>query len=303
MSPESSHLLWAVAATTVLLGLGAVAGYYAGMQVVVGRNRVASAIGTSHSATYWSLLNDIDRCTTNGIMAAEQGKELVALGRKQTEPLAAELSAAIEQLAATTRNLAKGLREMQSAARADKPTKQGSARIEHDQLRSAAASRTAEPRPSPLLRQADASLPKACVPLPGIDESALTSAEICEFTGAQATATIEDRRKQRHPYDCLQKLSPCFEPGVSLPPTEMVSVRCHDISVEGISFFWPHQPDFDMAIISLGDGNVLMSIEIRQSKAVFMHGEVQYLVGCRFLKRVDSNVAATRSDARECATA
>lgn len=299
MTPDSSDLLWAAGATTVLLGLGAWAGYYAGTQASIGRSRTVSPEATSHSPTYWSLLENIDRCATHGFKVAKQGSDLVSLGRAQAVPLGTELSAAIERLSATTHNLANGLREMQTAARAAKSAKHGS-----NQPGSAVVPRAAESHDATLLRRrAGASAPEVSLSLRGISPSALTSDEICELTGAHAATMIEDSHKQRHPYDCFQQLAPCYDPAAVPSPAQMVRVRCHDISVEGISFFWPQQPDFDMATISLGDGNVLMSIEVRQSKAVFMHDEVQYLVGCRFLKRVNSTGAKESSAAGQCVTA
>ena len=57
-------------------------------------------------------------------------------------------------------------------------------------------------------------------------------------------------------------------------------VRCHEISAHGLWFFWPDVPDFERAMISLGSERdpIFVRAEIVQSKAVFMHKEVQVLV-------------------------
>lgn len=287
MSPDSSQLIFAAVVTTVLLGIGAAAGYYAGMQVAVVRHRLAAPASGSHSASYWSLLQDIDRCTAQGAKVAEQGKRLVSLGEAQTVPIAAELKAAIEQLSQTTRKLAEGLHQVQGAVRTAQSARQVLP----------VRPNTVTPPPAAVYNGESETIvkptgPDTIIPIPGVASSALTSAELSEFTGSPPQATAAEMRKQRHAYDCFQKLAPGCEDRSQVTPEELVNVRCHDISVEGISFFWPQKPDFEIGVISLGDGSVLMSVEIRQTKAVFMHGEVQYLVGCQFLKRVDQIMTA-----------
>jgi hypothetical protein len=66
-------------------------------------------------------------------------------------------------------------------------------------------------------------------------------------------------------------------------------VRCHDVSVEGISFFWPREPDFEKVIITVGQGDdrKRLAAQVMYSKAVFMHEEFKYVIGCRFLKRLE----------------
>ena len=107
-----------------------------------------------------------------------------------------------------------------------------------------------------------------------------------DFTGPSQEADAANYVKQRYPYDCAQVVVPWFDDAVEPDPSQAVVVRCHDVSVQGISFFWPDVPRFDRFIISLGtDTNIYMLGEIAQCKAVYMHGDVQVLVGAKYTGR------------------
>lgn len=109
-----------------------------------------------------------------------------------------------------------------------------------------------------------------------------------------AEASEESVAKRRYPYDCTQRVTPWYDGDDAVNTADADSVRSHDISVDGVSFFWPGKPVFPKLLISLGSGNerVLMAAEVCNSKNVFMHDEVQHLVGCRFLRRVEQGDAA-----------
>lgn len=137
--------------------------------------------------------------------------------------------------------------------------------------------------------------PKPISPLIGLGQrepeashnaSRLSAMEMEELASADGFAA-NDSDRRRYSYHSYQRVFPLEEPG-ALPSIGLArTVRCHDISVHGISFFWHDDPDFDRLVISLGpDSNpIWMLAEIMQSKAVYMHDEIKTLVGCRFIGR------------------
>lgn len=263
MSPDPYHLLGAMLVSAVLLSLGALAGFFVGQRISFSQ---PVAVVPQPPAAGQILAIELDRCVSGGHDLAKQSAALAQAARSLATPLPAAIIAAIERLGETTRHLVLRLDQIQTA-QASRPAT------------APALARLAEP---------------VSLSLPGATKSSLTPAEICVFTGQ--TEALEERgapRSQRHPYDCVQRLAEWNE-GDPLPlPANMIEVRCHDISVEGISFFLPEKPGFELAVISLGQAanGALMAIEVRHSKVVFMHGAVQHLVGCRFVKRVDSGDA------------
>ena len=101
---------------------------------------------------------------------------------------------------------------------------------------------------------------------------------------------MEDSPKRRYAYEAFQTVVPLETADALAAPELAQSVRCHDLSVQGISFFWPDEPDFEHLVISLGtaENPLWMRAEVVQSKAVYMHQDVQTLVGCRFTERYKS---------------
>ena len=107
--------------------------------------------------------------------------------------------------------------------------------------------------------------------------------------GEQVGEALADQEARRYPYDCVQQMAPWHD-GRPLPKIDQLTpVRCHDISVSGISFLWPDKPKFDTVVISVGTGSemVFMAAEVRHYRAVYMHEQVSHLVGCRFIRRLD----------------
>lgn len=119
----------------------------------------------------------------------------------------------------------------------------------------------------------------------------LSATELGRFTQTEQRPIESDGQedRRRYSYSCLQRMLPWENPAGPWPcVVDTVTVRCHDISLQGVSFFWPDDPDFKHLLISLGkeDDLLFMSCEIVRSKPVYMHGEWQYIVRCRFLKRM-----------------
>ena len=136
------------------------------------------------------------------------------------------------------------------------------------------------PKASDLRRDAESSS------APGEQRPALSARAIQEFTRVKegAVDTSGDASSRRYPYDCFQMVLPWHD-GEPMPdPATAVAVRCHDISVHGVSFYWHEAPDFKNVLISLGrgEGLMFMKVEVRHTKTVYMHGEFKYVIGCRF---------------------
>ncbi|MCI0627616.1 MAG: hypothetical protein L0387_39200, partial [Acidobacteria bacterium] len=140
--------------------------------------------------------------------------------------------------------------------------------------------------------------PEAAAPAIVNDTSpaaSLTTEQMSDVMGGRkilgdSTLGLEMRR---YPYDCQQHLSPWRE-GEGIPTLDQLEkVRCHEISVSGISFFWPDEPDFEEVVVSIGTGDklIFMQAELSQHKAVCMHREVQFLVSCKYLRRLDELTA------------
>jgi hypothetical protein len=118
----------------------------------------------------------------------------------------------------------------------------------------------------------------------------LSPLEMQELTELAGERTESSSSKRRFSYECYQQVFPLH--GASFSPNLAAArtVRCHDISVHGISFFWPDEPDFGRVVIALGsdDNPISMLAEVMQSKTVYMHDEIRTLVGCRFIGRYQS---------------
>ncbi len=100
-------------------------------------------------------------------------------------------------------------------------------------------------------------------------------------------ASAERRTSDRWPFTEIQLLGPYGAWG--LPKKHMFcEVRCHDLSQGGISFFLPRPPAFEFAVIGLGRRPNIKYLLIRLTHCQEQVGEKkQYLVGCRFLQRVE----------------
>ncbi len=103
----------------------------------------------------------------------------------------------------------------------------------------------------------------------------------------ETLADFEDRRSSnRWSYPAVQPLAPYGHWGFSWE--EMFQpVRCHDLSTGGISFLLNEPPTFTFAVIGLGAAHPLQYLIIQKKYCYQCPSEEgQYLVGCRFLKRI-----------------
>jgi len=264
MPTEVQYIVSAAAISAVLLFLGLAAGFYAGQQVASGRQ--SGLAPAPQPVVRQTLSIEFDHCLAGSREVARQTAALLEAANSPSTPHPAAMITAIELLAETTRRLVQELNHMKEST-----VRSGVGR-------------------SVLLPSATQHRDRDWRPLPSSMDPSLTPEELRAFTGRTEQSTASElARSQRHPYNCFQLLAPWNE-GEPIPsPSKMIRVCCHDISVEGISFFLPEEPVFDFAVISLGHDEsspTLMSIEVRHSKVVFMHGELRHLIGCRFLHRV-----------------
>lgn len=114
----------------------------------------------------------------------------------------------------------------------------------------------------------------------------------------ERTGTPIDRRGQpRRPFPTNQFIAPYLNG--QLPTRDMFQqVLCHDISSGGFSFLLPQPPRFDSIIVALGmPPNVTyLTGRIVHTSASNPNGQSMYLVGCRFMGRVELNIEC--ADAR-----
>jgi hypothetical protein len=154
----------------------------------------------------------------------------------------------------------------------------------------------------------DSCLPDSGGSQPSIIEGtsfALTGREFQELTvdEAEKDNCIQSLKKKKRKYEARQVIYRFYETeeGRALAPA--ATVRCHDLGVEGVSFFWPKAPDFETFVIALGtpEKPLYMLGEVMSSKAVVMHSEACYLVGCRFRSRLTrfSDIIELRDDGKQ----
>lgn len=96
----------------------------------------------------------------------------------------------------------------------------------------------------------------------------------------------ERRGSARHPYNCIQLLAP-FD-GKRLPAqADFRKVHCQDISATGLSFCSPRKPETQYVVIALGAVPFSFYVaEVMHAQPVNNDGVVEYLVGCRLMRRI-----------------
>jgi hypothetical protein len=260
MPAELQYLLAMALISVTLISVGALAGLYVGQRLAESKQIPPPP----EPIRVRNLAIGLDRCLTGGHDIARQSAALLEAFRTQATPTKPAILAALERLDESTHRLVQQIDRLQQL-------------------------QAASPSKQPAEAEADAG---SFLALRAGNDPKLSSAEISNFTG-QPEAGAGPELRTRHAYDCYQRLAP-WNDGDPLPtPDEMISVRCHDLSVEGISFFLLESPTFDLAVISLGQNTgVMMVIEVRHSKAVYMHGQLQHLVGCRFVRRIERKPVA-----------
>ena len=107
-----------------------------------------------------------------------------------------------------------------------------------------------------------------------------------EFVDAVASDGQDRRQSQRFAYTVVQNMAPYD--GKKLPTSDMFrQVQCHDLSTGGISFIWPHDPEFEQVVIKLTAGQRTLYVVARVvSRRPLDESKRRFLVGCRFLDRV-----------------
>jgi hypothetical protein len=126
----------------------------------------------------------------------------------------------------------------------------------------------------------------------GTRESLLSEEEVREIRrtlwGNEQEGFVNRRRNQRHPFPVTQAVAP-VTPGLRTTEKSFREVLCNDISVGGISFFWPTRPHFARVYIALGGKPNLTWIKARVCHyRKTDRKEGAYLVGCEFLVRATS---------------
>ena len=101
-----------------------------------------------------------------------------------------------------------------------------------------------------------------------------------------STDDSERRENERHAYQCVQLIAPYD--GVNLPSQiDFCKVQCEDISSNGFAFYSPKIPEMKYVIIALGSLPFhFYEAEVLHNRPMQRDGEIEYLVGCRLLKRL-----------------
>jgi hypothetical protein len=261
-----------IVSTVVLLGIGTAVGYRFGLRV---GSRIEPALHPGQGEIDCS--QQLQLCRELADLMEHRCRNVVELAASRRESLPRSFEQALDELVEVTQRLSRQLQSFGDtplAAQSESPTCPPSNRGLELTAKAIEWSGDTPTNSSP--------------PTELVDH--LTGEEIGTFTkpAAGTSDSARDSVKTRHSYDRRQTVYAQYDDDAQGSTEPGVTVRCHDISVQGISFFWPQAPDFTKLIISLGSEQkpVFMAAQIAHSKAVFMHGEAQYLVGCRFTRRV-----------------
>ncbi len=237
-------------ATVVLLALGMLVGYQLGL-----RARIVPIVVAAPESNPPLATSRFEPWIDAAEILEQRSRGIIEIAARYRESAPPELLMAIDQLVAVVTKLGQRLQHT------SQPTRAGGASDSSVQPAGTLVS--------------DNTAPSANV-------EALSPKEMSDFTGFFNKASSA---KRRYPYDCFQTLFPIID---SLPETaRAIGVRCHDISVHGISFFLSDDPDFERLVISLGHAAnpVFMEAEVVKSKSVYMHNDMRTLVGCQFTGR------------------
>ena len=119
----------------------------------------------------------------------------------------------------------------------------------------------------------------------------------------------ERRGQSRNPFSVVQRIAPYDQPGFP-PQGAFLGVQCHDLTQGGFSFLLPAWPEFNQLVAEFGTPReciyVLAQVVHADQVWVYPSGRVQrmgssppsagpapksgkgmYLVGCRFLRRIE----------------
>ena len=112
---------------------------------------------------------------------------------------------------------------------------------------------------------------------------------IASLIREQNQATTRNRRgNDRHAYPCVQLLA-AFD-GTRLPSqAEFRQVLCHDLSPQGFSFLSDCRPEASHVVVALGQVPFRFFVaEVMHVRPTETEQGHDYLIGCRFVRRLDN---------------
>jgi hypothetical protein len=120
-------------------------------------------------------------------------------------------------------------------------------------------------------------------------ELSQTNAAFFQAVNESKNSPGDERRvSERHDYPFTQWIAPCDSPNTSVAGLPFIAIRCSDLSASGVSFRTPIPPTFRYIIVKLGTTNkpIYVLAEVVHSR-LQDNAENKYLVGCRFLRKID----------------
>lgn len=103
----------------------------------------------------------------------------------------------------------------------------------------------------------------------------------------QAAAPRERRRTVRRPFAHIQLLAP-YDGAILPAQHEYSRVLCQDLSPSGFSYLAEKRPATRLLVTALGRTPFKFFVaEVVNHRLVERQGAPRYLVGCRFLKRIE----------------
>jgi hypothetical protein len=99
---------------------------------------------------------------------------------------------------------------------------------------------------------------------------------------------FEDRRQHaRHPYSVNQSFAPVVNG--KMPSLDTFrSMRCRDISLGGISFYWPREPEFNDIVIELGTTADKRYVRAKVRGFIIADPQLpEYIIRCQFSHCID----------------
>jgi len=126
--------------------------------------------------------------------------------------------------------------------------------------------------------------------MPEIDFEDALFQSIATLIHEQRNASKRDRRDiERHPYQCVQLVAD-FD-GKELPEQQAFrQVLCHDLSPQGFAFVTSVRPATRQLIVALGRVPFKFLVaEIVRVTPSDPAVPIEYQVGCRFLRRIDTS--------------
>jgi hypothetical protein len=114
--------------------------------------------------------------------------------------------------------------------------------------------------------------------------------KIANRTFGQGDGAIAERRQHaRFPFLVTQRVAPYVQ--AEIPPAAAFRpVECYDISCSGFSYYLTQPPMVKEIVLAL-----VIRAEVKYLKAVIVHtnaiwgaGGLKYLIGCRFVGRIDA---------------